>query len=207
MAASSPGRSGRAFWVATNEHVRRAVHALVAQGAAIEENPPGIAGIGHVCRIHRRGIYRALGAEDIRHRRITSKEVLMRRLLAFDYVLDHPQLPWLPTEPEKMAAFEALSVERRLLPRRVYRGAAGNLRRYFPLKYGSMIATIVPCGPVVFRKACYYNVIRRIRAVFTGSLLCRYVPYCTIVYPSVCDTQVGSTACVNDPLRPPSWHE
>ena len=115
-----------------HEHVRRAVHALVAQGAAIEENPPGIAGIGRVCRIHRRGIYRALGAGDRRRRRITSREVLMRRLLAFDYVLDHPQLPWLPTEPEKMAAFEALSVERRLLPRRVYRGAAGNLRRYFP---------------------------------------------------------------------------
>ena len=93
--------------------MRRAVHALIAQGAAIEENPPGIAGIGRVCRIHRRGIYRALGAGDRRRRRITSREVLMRRLLAFDYVLDHPQLPWLPTEPEKMAAFEALSVERR----------------------------------------------------------------------------------------------
>ena len=117
-----------------HEHVRRAVHALVAQGAAIEENPPGIAGIGRVCRIHRRGIYRALGDGDRRRRRITSREVLMLRLLAFDYVLDHPQLPWLPTEPEKMAAFEALSVERRLLPRRVYRGAAGNLRRYFPLR-------------------------------------------------------------------------
>ena len=72
-------------------------------------------------------------------------------------------------------------------------------------KYNSMIANIVPCGPVVFRKAYYYNVIRRIRAVFTGSLLCRYVPYCTIVYPSICDTQVGCTTCVNDPLRPPSW--
>ena len=72
-------------------------------------------------------------------------------------------------------------------------------------KYDSMIANIVPCGPIVFRKACYYNVIRRILAVFTGSLLCRYVPYCTIVYPSICDTQVGLTACVNDPLRPPSW--
>ena len=74
-------------------------------------------------------------------------------------------------------------------------------------KYDSMIANIVPCGPIVFRKACYYNVIRRIRAVFTGSLLCRYVPYRTIVYPSICDTQVGYSTCVNDPLRPPSWHE
>ena len=72
-------------------------------------------------------------------------------------------------------------------------------------KYGSMIANIVPCGPIVFRKAFHYNVIRRIRAVFTGSLLCRYVPYCTIVYPSICDTQVGYDTCVNDRLRPPSW--
>ena len=74
-------------------------------------------------------------------------------------------------------------------------------------KYGNMIATIVPCGPVVFRKAFDDNVIRRILAVFTGSLLCRYVPYCTMVYPSICDTQVGYTACANDPLRPPSWRE
>ena len=72
-------------------------------------------------------------------------------------------------------------------------------------KYDSMIANTVPCGPIVFRKACYYNVIRRILAVFTGSLLCRSVPYCTVVYPSICDTQVGCTTCVNDPLRPPSW--
>ena len=75
----------------------------------------------------------------------------------------------------------------------------------FCYKYDSMIATIVPCGPIVFRKAFDYNVIRRILAVFTGPLLCRYVPYCTIVYPSICDTQVGYTTCVNDPLRPPSW--
>ena len=75
----------------------------------------------------------------------------------------------------------------------------------FCYKYGSMIANIVPCGPIVFHKAFDYNVIRRILAVFTGSLLCRYVPYCTIVYPSICDTQVGYTTCVNDPLRLPSW--
>ncbi len=188
-----------------HEKVRRAVRALVAQGVAVEEDPPGIDGIGRVCRIHARRIYRALGAGNRRRRRITSTEVLMRRLLSLDYVLDHSRLPWLPTEPEKVAAFEALGIERPLLPQRVYRGAAGNLRRYFPLKYGSMIATIVPCGPVIFRNALYYQVIRHIRAVFTGSLLCRVVPYCTMVYPSICDTQVGYTTCVNDPLRPPSW--
>ena len=58
----------------------------------------------------------------------------MRRLLSLDYVLEHPHLPWLPTEPEKVRVFEALGIERRLLPQRVYRGAAGNTRRHFPLK-------------------------------------------------------------------------
>ena len=58
----------------------------------------------------------------------------MRRLLSLDYVLEHPDLPWLPTEPEKVAAFEALGIERRLLPSRLYRSATGGTRRYFPLK-------------------------------------------------------------------------
>ena len=39
-------------------------------------------------------------------------------------------LPWLPTEPEKVGAFEALGIERQLLPLRVYRGAARNTRRH-----------------------------------------------------------------------------
>ena len=60
--------------------------------------------------------------------------MLLRRLLSLDYVLEHTGLPWLPTEPEKVGAFEALGIERRLLPSRLYRGAAGNTRRYFPLK-------------------------------------------------------------------------
>ena len=116
------------------EQVRRGVHALINQGVATEETVPGIAGIGRVCRIFSRRMYRALHAEDIRHRRAASEEVLLRRLLSLDYVLEHPDLPWLPTEPEKVRAFEALDIERRLLPSRLYRGAVGNTRRYFPLK-------------------------------------------------------------------------
>ena len=122
------------FLDAHPEQVRRGVHALIAQGAATEETVPGIKGIGRVCRVFARQIYRALGAEDIRHRRSASEAVLMRRLLSLDYVLEHPGLPWLPTESEKIGAFEALGIERRILPSRLYRGAAGNTRRYFPLK-------------------------------------------------------------------------
>ena len=85
-----------------------------------------------VCRICARGIYRALGAEGIRLRRITATEVAVRRLLSFDYVIEHPDPPWLPTESEKVAAFEALGIGRSVMPVRVYRGAAGGVRRYFP---------------------------------------------------------------------------
>ena len=117
-----------------HERARRMVHALIAQGLAAEETVPGIRGIGRVCRIYSRSLYRALGAEHIRHRRAASPEVLMRRLLSLDYVIEHADLPWLPTEAEKVAAFDALGIERALLPSRVYRGAAGTTRRYFHVK-------------------------------------------------------------------------
>ena len=87
------------FLDAHPEQVRRGVHALIAQGAATEETVPGIKGIGRVCRIFSRQLYRALGAEDIRHRRSASEAVLMRRLLSLDYVLEHPGLPWLGGNP------------------------------------------------------------------------------------------------------------
>lgn len=54
-----------------------------------------------VCRVCARGAYRAPSAEGVRHRRITSNEVVIRRLLSFDHVIEHPGLPWLPTESEK----------------------------------------------------------------------------------------------------------
>ena len=122
------------FMDAHPEQVRRGVHALIAERLASEETEPGVAGMGRVCRIFARPVYRALGAEHIRHRRGASAEVLLRRLLSLDYVIEHSDLPWLPTEQEKVSAFEALGIERSLLPVRVYRGAAGTTRRHFPAK-------------------------------------------------------------------------
>ena len=122
------------FLDAHPEQVRRVVHALIARGLAAEETVPGIRGIGRVCRIYTRTLYRPLGAEHIRHRRDASPEVLMRRLLSLDYVIEHAELPWLATESEKVAAFDSLGIERGLLPVRVYRGAATAARRYFPVK-------------------------------------------------------------------------
>ena len=108
----------------------RFVRAMSDQRLADEEILGGL----RVCRIFARRTYRALGADHIRHRRSASEEVLMRRLLSLDHVIEHTGLPWLPTEHEKVGAFEALRIERRLLPVKAYRGAAGTTRRHFPVK-------------------------------------------------------------------------
>ena len=56
----------------------RFVQTLVANGFAAEDKLED----QKVCRIFNREIYQALGAEDIRHRRVASTEVLLRRLLS-----------------------------------------------------------------------------------------------------------------------------
>ena len=60
----------------------------------------------------------------------------MRRLLSLDYVLDHQDLAWLPTEPEKVAYFRRLGLSAATLPRREYRGPSSHrsTRRYFAFK-------------------------------------------------------------------------
>ena len=108
----------------------RFVQDLVTKGIASEDWFEDL----KVCRIFNRQIFRVLGGEDIRRRPGASRETLLRRLLALDYVIEHPGLPWMPTEAEKVRAFEALGIERRYLPLRVYRGAVGGTRHYFQLK-------------------------------------------------------------------------
>jgi len=122
-------RAQLADWLgASRFKVLRLIQALAERRLVTEETVRGL----KVCRVCARGIYRALGAEDVRIRKITSPEVVVRRLLSFDYVIEHPGLPWLPTESEKVGAFEALGIDHSLMPVRVYRGAAGGARRYFP---------------------------------------------------------------------------
>ena len=50
-------------------------------------------------------------------------------------MLEHRHLLWHLTEPEK------LGIELRVLPQRIYRGAAGNVRRYFPLNLPVALGT------------------------------------------------------------------
>ncbi|MCY3745093.1 MAG: hypothetical protein OXH05_02585 [Acidobacteria bacterium] len=88
----------------------------------------------HLCHITARPIYRALGIEHVRHRRTGSPRLLFRRLLSLDYVIDHPQLPWLPTEQEKVAHFTGLGVPLADLPQTSFTGAVAPTVRYFTKK-------------------------------------------------------------------------
>ena len=87
-----------------------------------------------IYRIFGKAIYRELGLTNVRHRREASIEVTRRRLLSLDFVLDHPDLPWLATEQEKVACFEQLGIDPDLLPKRIYAGRANGRVRYFHIK-------------------------------------------------------------------------
>ncbi len=117
-----------------SKRAHRFVKSLVERRAAVESEWPILNGGGKTCRISSKPIYRVLGVEDIRHRRNASKPVVMRRLLSLDFVLEHPGMNWLPAEPEKVEFFEKLGLSKRLIPRRIYYGMAGNQKRYFALK-------------------------------------------------------------------------
>ncbi|MCY3747060.1 MAG: hypothetical protein OXH05_12600 [Acidobacteria bacterium] len=114
----------------------RFVGALLEAGIAREEPMPERRGPEVFCHVHHRSVYRTLGIEHNRHRRRGSPDLVLRRLLSLDYVLEHPDLPWLPTEPEKVAHFQRLGIPAATLPRRDYRGPfpARSTRRYFAFK-------------------------------------------------------------------------
>ena len=107
---------------------------MIDRRAAVESDHVTFNGGGRTCRISNKPIYRALGVENIRHRRKAHPPVVMRRLLSLDFVLEHPGMNWLPAEPEKVAFFDGLGLSRRLIPRRIYYGAVGAQKRYFALK-------------------------------------------------------------------------
>ena len=112
------------------------VRSIVDRGFAVEVRLSGNHGAPHLCRISSRQIYRALGAEHIRYRRVVEARLTFLRVLGLDYILEHPTYHWLPTEHDKVDFFHSkLNVPTHLLPSRVYKGTAGNQQRFFVSKY------------------------------------------------------------------------
>ena len=122
------------YFAAHRQIAARLVQGLKEQKALVESEHVISNGGGRTCRISGKAIYRALGVENIRHRRKASTLLVMRRLLSLDYVLEHPGLNWLPTEDEKVDFFTGMGLPSRLIPRRIYYGAVGAQKRYFALK-------------------------------------------------------------------------
>ena len=125
------------FFDAVSDRKRafRFVRDLLDRGFAVEDALPNKRGRAKACRISSKEIYHKCW--ELRTSGTAGKvddSLMLRRLLSLDYVLEHPQLPWLPTEPEKVAFFDLLGIDRRRLPSRLYHGANGNQTRYFALK-------------------------------------------------------------------------
>ena len=110
------------------------VRTLVERGLAVEFALPNNHGGARGCRISHKPLYRELGIENVRHRREADESLLLRRLLSLDYVLEHPELSWLPSEQEKVAFFDLLGIDRNRIPSRIYHGAMKKQTRYFALK-------------------------------------------------------------------------
>ncbi len=119
---------------------RRFVRCLQDRRQAVEVNLDGLPAAARPCRISGKAIYRALGIENVGHRRAASALVLMRRLLSLDYILEHPRQPWLTSEQEKVAVFDDFDIPRQTLPRRYYTGNKAVWGRYFALKLPISIA-------------------------------------------------------------------
>ena len=141
-----------AYFDAHPEQARRFVQSLVDLRLAVEEPIPVLhrENRTRACRITHKGIYRELGVPNIRHRKFPDPGAYLRRILSLDYVIEHPDLEWLPTEEEKVWYCEDIGIPTDRLPKRVYTGAAGAVTRYFNLKLpfaGGPTSTFVYVDP------------------------------------------------------------
>ncbi len=112
----------------------RIITALRDSELAAEEELPGVGRCVHICA---KQVYRALGEPDNRNRRRPAREKALERLLCLDYVLDHPDEAWLPTEGGKTKACEEAGIDRGTWPRKVYPAKDGESEttRYFVEKF------------------------------------------------------------------------
>ena len=120
---------------------------------AVENRHITFSGGTKLCRISSNAIYRALGVENIRHRRSgPARRLSCGRLLSLDFVLEHSNMIWLPAEPEKVEFFEEIGLPLRLIPRRIFCGVVGatasaTLRSNCPLPWNLTIVTFVYADP------------------------------------------------------------
>ena len=109
---------------------------------------------GYVYHLHAKGVYRALGEDDNRNRRLAGPALIARKLMLLDFVISEPGVEWLVTEREKVTTFtERYLLARSDLPQRTY--PAGNptkpsATRYFVEKLPIYLAGEPPVPHFVY---------------------------------------------------------
>ena len=90
----------------------------------------------HIYHLCARPFYAAIGQEDNRNRRTRQPATIQQKLMAFDYVLAHPEYDYLATEQEKLDYFTGvLQLDSALLPTKRYCSRGKTTERYFVEKY------------------------------------------------------------------------
>jgi hypothetical protein len=116
------------------KNVREFLDGLVERGLA--ERLTFRADRGYVYHVHARAIYRVIGQEESRNRRVASAALVARKVMLLDYVLEHNEVYWIATEPDKVDIFvERFGVPKIDLPQRTYassRPGSAATTRYFP---------------------------------------------------------------------------
>ena len=127
-----------AYFLAGDDRKRilRFVRALTEKRLATEDERMMFNGGARAVLLSGKRIYTALGIPEVRHRRgkKATPQVIRRRLLSLDYIIDRPTFGWLPTEADKVQRFEALGIDRRDFPYRLYGPDDQQVRRYFAFK-------------------------------------------------------------------------
>ena len=86
----------------------------------------------HIFRLQSKIIYDALGQEDNRNRREHQPSTVRLRLMALDYVLEHPDHQYLVTPNEKLSYFfEERKIDPGAFPARIFRSNNFLTTRYF----------------------------------------------------------------------------
>ena len=93
---------------------------------------------GRVYHLFSRKVYNAIGRDNIRTRRRHQLDYIKTRLVTLDFILEHPDFPYLETESEKVPFFaELLKVSAEVLPCKLYCSSKSReaTARYFVDRY------------------------------------------------------------------------
>ena len=99
-----------------------------------------------------KAVYRAIGQENLRHRRSHKIDYVKTKLLSLDYVLDNPSFKYFPTEEEKIQLFtEVLNIPMSDLPVKTYKSpnSPSETLKYFVDKYPLFLSDLSLTPPVV----------------------------------------------------------